>query len=264
MGTSNHLSEEAVHALVEEHRGWAEGISRAVARAWRMDWQGDGMQSAALEALYFCARRFDPAQAVPFKGYARRRIHEAATEEARKSKAWQNGLVDTNSSRRKAKEISHKLLEVFPELRDGQLPFEGDPNDEGSTRASIRGMLMGASILAAKEGVTSTDMEEMMDYKRMVDVTCHLEPIHQMIVWKIYWEGYSLRSLADDWETDELNIIREHKVVLLFLQRSLSGALSKGVEPPKIRPALRGLALKFKKKDKNGPFSQVLVHERSG
>lgn len=258
------LNDEQIQQLVLEHQAWAEGVARSVGRAWNMDWQADGMQSAALEALYFCARRFDPAMGVPFKGYARKRIHEAASEEARKSKAWQNGLVDTNSSRRKARDVSFKLLEVFPELREGHLPFESDSNDESSARAGIRGMLLSAALIATKEGVTSTDMEEVMDYKRMVDVTCYLEPIHQMLLWKIYWEGFSLRSLADEWTTDELNIIREHKVVLLFLSKCLSSGKPQSLERPKIRPALRAMALKMKKKDKYGPFSQAFEQQRPG
>ena len=51
-------SDELVNRLVQEHMGWATSIAKAVARAWNMDWQLDGLDGGAYEALLFCARRF--------------------------------------------------------------------------------------------------------------------------------------------------------------------------------------------------------------
>ena len=85
-------SEKLVELLVEENAGWAASIARSVARAWNMDWQLDGLDGGAYEGLLFCARRYDPTLGVPFRAYARRRIHEASTEEARKSKNWKKGV----------------------------------------------------------------------------------------------------------------------------------------------------------------------------
>lgn len=116
------LSPAEIENLVVEHQGWAESIARSVARAWNMDWRSDGLDGAAMEALIFCARRFDPARGVPFKGYARRRIHEASTEEARKSRNWKLGIGSNAKTDHRAREVSAQLLEIFPEIRDGHIP----------------------------------------------------------------------------------------------------------------------------------------------
>src|SRR5262245_28432393 len=97
------LSIEEADQLVLEHQGWAESIARSVARAWNMDWRLDGLDGAAMEALIFCARRFDPARGVPFRGYARKRIHEASTDAARKSRGWRKGLGTTSKSEQQAR-----------------------------------------------------------------------------------------------------------------------------------------------------------------
>jgi len=68
---SQRLSQEEANNLVVEHHGWAESIARSVARAWNLDWRLDGLDGAAMEALIFCSRRFDPGRGIPFKGYAR-------------------------------------------------------------------------------------------------------------------------------------------------------------------------------------------------
>lgn len=107
-------SDELIARLVEEHAGWAEAIARSVARAWNLDWQLDGLDGGAYEALLFCSRRFDPQLGVPFRAYARKRIHEATTEEARKSKSWQRGVGANTQAEQDAREISYKLFDLFP------------------------------------------------------------------------------------------------------------------------------------------------------
>ncbi len=255
---STPLSKEEVEQLVVENQGWAESIARSVARAWSMDWRGDGLDGAAMEALLFCARRFDPARGIPFRGYARRRIHEASTEEARKSKSWKTGFQykGSGSNQDKARELSVKLLDIFPELREGSLPF-GEDDD---VRGSIRTMLVGASISAFKDGIDISSPEDAMDFKKVVGIVGALEPIHQMLIWKTYWEGYSLRTVAEDWGTDELNVIREHKVIIDYLSKCF--AASKKALRPKIRPGLRPVAFKLKKDLDMGPFAQILVHTK--
>ncbi|MCB0333257.1 MAG: hypothetical protein KDD55_07135, partial [Bdellovibrionales bacterium] len=62
------LSLDEANELVLEHRGWAESIARSVARAWNLDWQMDGLDGAAMEALIFCSRRYSPDRGVPFRG----------------------------------------------------------------------------------------------------------------------------------------------------------------------------------------------------
>ena len=106
-------SEEFIARLIEDHMGWATSIAKSVARAWNMDWQLDGLDGGAYEGLLFCARRFDPARGVPFRGYARRRIHEACTEEARKSKEWQRGTGSQSEEEVEARELSPSYLMRF-------------------------------------------------------------------------------------------------------------------------------------------------------
>ncbi len=252
------LAQEEIDQLVIENQGWAESIARSVARAWNMDWRGDGLDGAALEALLFCARRFDPSRGIPFKGYARRRIHEASTEEARKSKNWTNSSKGSTQTEEEARNLSVKLLDAFPELREGFLPG-GDDDD---VRGSIRTMLVGASISAIKEGIETSTPEDFMDIKKVVEIVSSLEPVHQVLLWKTYWEGHSLRTVAEGWETDELNVIREHKVIIEYLTKCF--AVSKRGTKPKVRPGLRAVAFKFKKDAEIGPFAQILEDGRGG
>src|SRR5262245_11688360 len=123
------LSLEEANSLVVEHQGWAESIARSVARAWNMDWRLDGLDGAALEALIFCARRFEPARGVPFKGYARKRIHEASTEAARKCRTWKKSLTSSTQDDA-SREISLELLQIFPGLRSGRLPGGDDGGED--------------------------------------------------------------------------------------------------------------------------------------
>jgi len=248
---------EEANELVVEHQGWAESIARSVARAWGMDWKLDGLDGAAMEALIFCARRFQPGRGVPFKGYARKRIHEASTEAARKSKGWRKGVSSKEEQR--SREVSAELLNIFPELRIGELPYveDIDPGSEGGMRAAIRQLLMGATLVAARQGMEGAGPDQLLDYKRLIEVIADLEPIHQHLLWKVYWEGVSLRSLASEWDTDGLNVIREHKAVIDYLHKNLS--LGKQfLTKPKVRPGLRQMSQEMKTKEDFGPFHKFL------
>ena len=253
------LSQQEADALVIEHQSWAEGVAKGVARAWNLDWRNDGLDGAALEALLFCARRFQPGRGVPFRGYARKRIHESATEAARKCRGWRK---TTSVQEATARDISSELLNVFPDLRSGELPIfeDGDGGDE-SGRGSIRQLLMSASILAAKNA-TDSSVEDLIDQKRMVSFMAGLDLVHQWLLWKIYWEGSSLRMLATEWDTDELNVIREHKILLSFLMKRFA----KGRPPPtpKIRPGLRSIAARISRDPQAmaGPFAKFASEQR--
>ncbi|MCB0352706.1 MAG: hypothetical protein KDD64_04250 [Bdellovibrionales bacterium] len=248
------LSLEEANLLVEEHAGWAESIARSVARAWNLDWQQDGLDGAAMEALIFCSRRFSPDRGVPFRGYARRRIHEASTEAARKSKGWVKQESSTQQERL-AREVSVELFHLFPELRSGQLPSVLDETSgEQATRASIRQLLIGATLLTTRQGLASLDPDELLDCKNTIMLLCRLEPVHQEILWRIYWDSDSMRSIAVSWDTDELNVIREHKALLKYLQKAVGQ--TKPVPPPRVRPGLKTIALKLKREGVHGSFSQ--------
>jgi hypothetical protein len=253
------LSEDEANALVIEHQGWAESIARAVARAWNLDWRLDGLDGAAMEALLFCSRRFDPARGIPFRGYARKRIHEAATEAARKTKGWSRASNKASAEAR-ARDISAELYGVFPELREGHLPQQegGGGGDDGDYRSAIRELLVGASIIATKQAASTDPLpDELLDYRKMVSVMATLEPTHQWLLYRVYWDGISLRTVASEWETDGLNVMREHKVLLAYLQKSI--ALGKPAPIPKVRPGLKPLVQRFTKEGSKGPFSDVLA-----
>lgn len=251
-------SEEQVGKLVEENMGWAQAIARSVARAWNLDWQLDGLDGGAYEALLFCARRFDPTLGVPFRAYARKRIHEASTDEARKSKSWQRGVGANTEAEQEAREISYRLFEVFPELREGYLPGE-DESGEESVRSSIRQLLTSASVIAIFQESGMQNPEKALEYKRLFEGLSALEPIHQSIIWAIYWSGQSMRALAEEWEIDELTIIREHREILKYVQARVSNPKQKITKKLKIRPSLRGIAQQMRKKKVEPPFARFAV-----
>jgi DNA-directed RNA polymerase specialized sigma subunit len=248
------LSQDEIESLVIEHKGWSESIARSVARAWSLDWQLDGLDGAALEALLFCARRFDPARGIPFKGYARKRIHEASTEAARHSRGWTRGSGSQQRTERLAREVSVELFSLFPELRSGMLPGLND-DDSGSkgARIAIQQLLIGAAVIATRQSLAETDPDEMLDFKRALVHLNTVEPIHQLLLWKVYWEGISLRGVAAEWDTDELNVIREHKVVLEHVSKQLAKVAN--VKKPKVRPGLRHVEALLSEEQKRGMFT---------
>jgi len=249
----NRLTVEEANELVLEHRGWAESIARSVARAWNLDWQMDGLDGAAMEAIIFCSRRYDPSRGIPFKGYARKRIHEASSEAARKSKGWRKA-GSSSKAQQSAREVSMDLIDVFPELRSGYLPSGSDGGDD--PRSGINQLLVGATMIAARQGLASEDPDMFLDFKKTVGIIATLAIVHQFIVWKIYWEGNSMRSIASSWATDELNVIREHKALLAFLHSRMSRGPSN--KTLRVRPGLKDISLKLNKDHDIGPFEKFL------
>ena len=257
------LSEDEVGKLVHENLGWATSIAKSVARAWNMDWQLDGLDGGAYEALLFCARRFDPVRGVPFRAYARRRIHESATEEARKSKSWQQGVGANTQAEQDAREISARLFELFPELREGGLIGGDDGAGDEGMRASVRQMLTGASLVAAFKEIGVVGQDTALEYKELVLKLAAMEPIHQSILWAVYWQGMSMRSVAESWELDDLSVIREHREILLYLSTLMEAGKKAKVKPLKVRRALHPMVLKLKKSKDPGPFTQLLSERGS-
>ena len=117
---------------------------------------------------------------------------------------------------------------------------------------------MGATLLSSRQSIGESLPDDVLEYKRMIEGLACLEPVHQVLLWKTYWEGMSLRGVAAEWETDELNVMREHKALLSFMQKSLSAGRSKTIERLKVRPALRGIALDIKREQKEGPFAKLV------
>ena len=113
--------------------------------------------------------------------------------------------------------------------------------------------------MASRQAVSEDPQpDELVDYKRMVTVMAVLEPVHQWLLYRVYWDGLSLRTVATEWETDGLNVMREHKVLLAFLQKSM--AAGKPAPAPKVRPGLRPLTAKFKRDGSKGPFTDIVVN----
>lgn len=250
------LSENEISDLVHESMGWAESIARSVARAWNLDWQLDGLDGGAYEALLFCARRFNPSMGVPFRAYARKRIHEAASEEARKSKAWQRSVGSDSPGEQEAREISFQLFSIYPELREGLLPVDNSESGEDQVRSTIRQLLASASILAAFKDSSPNNPETILEYKQLFESLAQLEPVHQALMWGIYWGGQSMRSLAEDWGIDELTVIREHKEILSYVESKLSNPKNRLGKKLKIRPSLRTVSLQMRKKKEDPPFAR--------
>lgn len=260
-GERTGLSIEEANALVEEHRGWAESIARSVARSWNLDWQLDGLDGAAMEALIFCSRRFQPGRGVPFRGYARKRIHEASTEAARKSRGWRRG-AQRNDIEHRGREISAALMDVFPELRMGELPYteEYTGDDAADMRSAVRQLVIGASIIAAKQGSDGESPlpDDLVDYKKMVTLIAELDAVHQAILWETYWEGNSMRTVATNWDIDELSVIREHKAILAHLTKAFATPRGRAMLKLKVRPTLKPMSLKMKKLKQEPQFSRLL------
>ena len=250
-------SEELVALIVEHHLGWATSIAKSVARAWRMDWQLDGLDGGAYEALLFCAGRYDPARGIPFRGYARRRIHESSTEEARKSKSWQRGTGTANRLEQESRQISARLFEIFPELREGFLPSGDAEEGEMSVSGSIRELLSGAAMVAAFRNVGTDNPEIATEYKRLAEILSELEVVHQEIIWEMYYNGLSMRSIADDWSVDDLSVIREHKVLLEYLADRIEGGKAKR-QQIKPRRGLNAIVERFAEENKQGSFSSLV------
>ena len=64
-----------------------------------------------------------------------------------------------------------------------------------------------------------------------------------------------MRGVAEEWGLDEVNVIREHKALLAFLNRSI--AKGKAIDPPKARPGLKETALKLSRQGNAKPFSSI-------
>jgi RNA polymerase sigma factor for flagellar operon FliA len=247
-----------VEQLVEEHMGWATSIAKSVARAWNMDWELDGLDGGAYEGLLFCARRYNPTMGVPFRAYARRRIHEAATEEARKSKTWQRGVGSGTEEEQTAREISATLFDMFPELREGLLPASG-VSTEDTMRVSVRQLLTSASLslIATFRDSAQSNPENALEYKRVLELIATMDTVHQNILFAIYWKGQSMRSLAEEWEIDELAVIREHQEILAYIAKRTESKTA--TTPLKIRRALKNVSLKLKRSKEDPPFARFLI-----
>ncbi len=253
------IDEALVAKLVEENMGWATAIAKSVARAWNLDWQIDGLDGGAYEGLLFCARRFNEERGVPFRAYARRRIHEAATEQARKSKSWQHGVGTNSEEEQASRDISYTLFTMFPELRNGVLPeaAEESGNKGDLARKAVRQLLMGASLVAAFQQ-SDQNPETTVEYKEMLEHMSGLDIVHQSILFAVYWKGQSMRNLATEWEVDELAVIREHKEILAYLSSLIEGKTTAKKKILKVRRGLRPVVQQLKRDNSPPPFKQFM------
>ena len=261
--SSQALSIQEANALVAEHMGWAESIARSVARAWNLDWRLDGLDGGAMEALVYCSRRFDPSRGVPFKGYARRRIHEASTEGARRSRGWKRTKKNLSPEEDRSREISVNLLSTYPELREGRFPEGQEGGSDSGGSYGIRQVLASAALLAMLPDTNQVSQEDAIDYKKTITIILEMDLIHQHILYDVYWEGKSLRQIAGEWNTEPLNIIREHQTLLSFLQKTMT-AEKKRISVPRIRPGLRDLAITFTSEVRPSPFARFAEDEGRG
>ncbi|MCS6962201.1 MAG: hypothetical protein NZT61_06855 [Deltaproteobacteria bacterium] len=243
-----------IEKLILENRQWAQVIARNVAKAWRLDPEVDGLISASLEALVECAHRYEVERGIPFRAYARRRVHEAACDAARATKAWKEGQVFSGSLEAKARSTAYELFKRFPELREGCLPSDATLN---SLRGSVRQLLLGATIIHIKEQQEQDERRDFSDYRRLITAIARLDKIHQWLIWKVYWEGFSLRGLASAWDSDPLTIIREHQVILSYFSNIFLKNLEK-TTPPRVRPSLKKVFARLKLLNQPSPFEEFL------
>jgi len=291
-------SSEIIAKIAEDNRDWAMSIAKSVARAWNLNWQTDGLDGGAYEALLFCAKRFDPTLGVPFRAYARRRIHEACTAEARESKDWQfdvaahskSGVVNLTESNmitganhqgganstesvpgsvsiiagneevvHEEREVSMKLFDIYPELREGMVLKTEEGSDDVNMRNAVRMLLASASLLSLlHESQEANNPDKALEASQVTSLLSELSSVHQNLLWDLYWHDYSLRALAEKWGVDELVIIREHQSLVEHLSKRLKSPVSSGKRPRKselkVRPTLRPFAEKFKEAGREFPF----------
>jgi RNA polymerase sigma factor (sigma-70 family) len=258
-------SEPLVACIVADHRGWAVSIAKSIARSWNLDWQLDGIDGGAFEALLFCAKRYDPSIGVPFRAYARRRIHESCTMEAKASKSWQyntgNGEGINESEER---EISFKLFSIYPELRDGgPLVTEHEGNSDLSLRATVKILLASATLISmAQETREQNSPDKALEIANILAVLANLGSIHQNILWYIYWHDYSLRQLAQEWGIDELVVIREHQTLIEYLSKQFQNVKGSPKNMLKLRPKLRPLEQIIKNSGHELPFSKWKLEKK--
>ncbi len=272
--------EELVRRLVDDHRAWALSVAKVVARAWHLNYHLETVDGGALEALLFCAHRFDPSQGVPFRAYARRRIYEGCSTEARTSKTWQvNSGVNDNFQENTR--IS-RIFSIYPELNDdlkSTQKFSDIGIDESSSdkdeehaqkkenrysiiRAITRSLKMSAGLIAlARDKSKENTPETNIDFRKIENELKQLCSVHQNILWYIYWRDYSLRMLAREWDINELVVTREHLVLMNYLERISNAVRNKSdniIEnnPLKLRPKLRPIDDFLKTTDHEFPFGK--------
>ncbi|HQH26607.1 MAG TPA: hypothetical protein PLP17_04350, partial [Oligoflexia bacterium] len=172
----------------------------------------------------------------------------------------QMGTGTNSEVEQEAREISAKLFDLFPELRDGYLPISESEDDADITvRSSIRQMLTGASLIAAFQSSPSENPELAIEYKQLLIHLAQLEPVHQEIIWAIYYKGQSMRALAEEWQIDDLSVIREHKEILANLCSRIEAPKSRAIRRLKIRRGLRTIAQQLRRNKEDGPFSKFLA-----
>jgi DNA-directed RNA polymerase specialized sigma subunit len=254
-------SEELVQCLVDDHRDWAISIAKTIARSWNLDWQLDGIDGGAFEALLFCARRYDPSVGVPFRAYARKRIHESCTVEAKASKSWKytTGSGENNNEIQE-REVSFKLFSIFPELREGMsLTTEDSQNvniPDSFLRATVKILLASASLISmAQETQELNTPDSALEMTNILGMLADLGSVHQNILWFVYWQDYSLRSLAEEWGVDELVVIREHQTLIEYLSKRFQNARGHRVDL-KLRPKLRPLGEILNDSEHEFPFKK--------
>ncbi|MDR2337993.1 MAG: hypothetical protein LBE20_05030 [Deltaproteobacteria bacterium] len=239
-------SEELVQRLVDDHRNWAISIAKSIARSWNLDWQLDGIDGGAFEALIFCARRYDPNIGVPFRAYARKRIHESCTMEAKTSKSWQyNTGNNENDNETLEREVSFKLFNIYPSLREGVSltteDGENSANHDYLLRTTVKILLTSANLInMAQEAQELNNPDNALETTNILSMLANLDSVHQNILWFVYWQDYSLRSLAEEWGVDELVVIREHQTLIDYLSKQFQSARGQSSKL-KLRPKLRPL-----------------------
>jgi DNA-directed RNA polymerase specialized sigma subunit len=244
-----------VDNLILENKEWAESIAKAVACAWKLDAEVDGIISAAVEALVECAHRYEENRGIPFRAYARTRVHQASCDAARQTRSWREGQVFSGSIEAKARSTALELLKRFPELHQGALPFT---EEIGNIKSSIRQLLLGATIIYLREQQELEEKFDFTDYSKLLQALASLENIHQWLIWKVYWEGSSLRGLAEEWGVDPLGVIREHQVIVSYLSSLFNRKVAIKIKSPKVRPSLKKKLSGKKQFQQYSPFQQFL------
>jgi hypothetical protein len=73
-----------------------------------------------------------------------------------------------------------------------------------------------------------------------------------------------MRAIADDWEIDELTVIREHREIIRHVCDRMTAPKNRAHKRLKVRPSLRGIAMQLRKKKVEPPFAKFSLTLTTG
>lgn len=173
----------------------------------------EDLRGVAYEALVRAARRFDPARGIPFRAFARQRIHWALVDyQRREDRAY-----------RRAKRASQKVerLSALQNLSPSGLGSECADNPLLAAKERARVLEMEKWVSALHEELPAAPRREPRDAKTkavLEHLLRALNPEERMLLSALYREGISLSQYARRLGISHSTASRRHAAVLRRLR----------------------------------------------